>query len=61
MRKMEETFDTLNVQDDHTAILFGPHVEESSDVDEVLPFYVIMKIHDMTFHNACWIQEHPII
>jgi hypothetical protein len=49
---MEENFDTLNIQDDHPAILFGPCVEESSDVDEVPPFYVILKIHDMTLHNA---------
>nr|QHR87730.1 hypothetical protein Q903MT_gene1742 [Picea sitchensis] len=35
MLKMEQTSDTLNIQDDHPAILFGPRVEESSDVDEV--------------------------
>jgi hypothetical protein len=51
MLKMEETFDTLNIQNDNPAILFGPRVEESSDADEVPPFYVSMKIHDMTFHN----------
>jgi hypothetical protein len=50
MLKMEETYDTLNIQDDHPAILFGPRVEESSDADEVPPFYVSMKIHDMTLH-----------
>jgi hypothetical protein len=50
--KMEETSDTLNIQDDHPDILFGPRVEESSDVDEVPPFYVSLKIHDMTLHNA---------
>ena len=49
---MEETPDTLNVQDDHLAILFGPHVEESGDVDDVPPFYVSLKILDMTLHNA---------
>jgi hypothetical protein len=49
---MEETFDTLNMQYDHPAILFGPHVEEISDADEVPPFYVSLKIHDMTLHNA---------
>jgi hypothetical protein len=52
MIKMEETFDTLNIQDDHPTILFGPCVEESSDADEVPPFYVSPKIHDMTLHNA---------
>jgi hypothetical protein len=52
MLKMEEASDTLNVQDDHPAILFGPRVEESGDVDDVPPFYVSLKIHDMTLHNA---------
>jgi hypothetical protein len=52
MLKMEENFDTLNIQDDHPTILFGPRVEESSDVHEVPPFYVSLKIHDMTLHNA---------
>jgi hypothetical protein len=52
MLKMEETFDTLNIKDDHPVIIFGPRVEESSDADEVPPFYVSMKIHDMNMHNA---------
>jgi hypothetical protein len=42
----------LNVQDDHPAILFGPRVEESGDVDDVPPFYVSLKIHDMNLHNS---------
>jgi hypothetical protein len=52
MLKMEEASDTLNVQDDHPAILFGPRVEESGNDDDVPPFYVSLKIHDMTLHNA---------
>jgi hypothetical protein len=52
MLKMGETPDTLNVQDDHTAILFGPCVEETSDTEDVPPFYVSLKVHDMTLHNA---------
>jgi hypothetical protein len=52
MLKMEEAFDTLNVQDDHPAILFGSRVEESGDVDDVPPFYVSLKINDMTLHNS---------
>jgi len=47
MLKMEQTSDTLNIQDDHPTILFGSCVEESSDVDEVPPFYVSLKIQDM--------------
>jgi hypothetical protein len=52
MLKMKETSDTLNIQDDHLAIMFDPCVEETSDVDEVLPLYVSMKIHDMNLHSA---------
>jgi hypothetical protein len=52
MLKMEQTSDTLNIQDDHLVILFGSRVEENSDVEEVPPFYVSLKIHDMTLHNA---------
>jgi hypothetical protein len=50
--KMEQTSDTLKIQDDHPTILFGPRVEENSDAEEVPPFYVSLKIHDMTLHNA---------
>jgi hypothetical protein len=49
---MEQTSDILNIQDDHPTILFGPHVEENSDDEEVPPFYFSLKIHDMTLHNA---------
>jgi hypothetical protein len=52
MLKMGGTPDTLNVQDDHPAILFGPRVEETSDTEDVPPFYVSLKVHDMTLHNT---------
>jgi ribonuclease HI len=52
MLKMGGTPDTLNIQDDHPAIMFGPRVEETSDTEDVPPFYVSLKIHDMTLHNA---------
>jgi hypothetical protein len=52
MLKMEEASDTLNLQDDHPAILFVPCVEEGGDVDDVPPFYVSLKIHEMTLHNS---------
>jgi hypothetical protein len=52
MLKMEEAYDTPNVQDDHPAILFGPLVEESGDDGDVPPFYVSLKIHDVTFNSA---------
>jgi hypothetical protein len=31
MLNMEKTSNTLNIQDDHPTILFGPRVEENSD------------------------------
>jgi hypothetical protein len=52
MLKMGETLDTLNIQDNHPAILFGPDVEEIVDTEDVPPFYFSLKIHDMTLHNA---------
>ena len=52
MLKMEHTSDTLNVQDDHPAILFGSRVEESGDDGDVPPFYISLNIHDVTLHNA---------
>jgi len=52
MIKMGGTPDTLNIQCDHHAILFGLHVEETSDTKDVPPFYVSLKIHEMTLHNA---------
>jgi hypothetical protein len=52
MLKMEESFDTLNVKDDHPAILFSHQVEETGDDGDIPPFYVDLKIHDMTLHNA---------
>jgi hypothetical protein len=47
MLKTEQTFDTLNIQDDHPDILFVPRMVENGDVEEVPSFYVSVKIHDM--------------
>jgi hypothetical protein len=52
MLKMGGTPDTLNIQDDHPAILFGLRVEETNDTEDVPPFYVSLKVHDMNLHNA---------
>jgi hypothetical protein len=52
MLKMGRTPNTLNVQDDHPAIMFGPRVEETSDIEDMTPFYVSLKVHDMTLHNS---------
>jgi hypothetical protein len=37
MLRMEHTSDTLNVQDDHPAILFVPRVEQRCDDGDVPP------------------------
>jgi hypothetical protein len=52
MLNMEEAPNTLNIQDNQSAILCGPRVEETDDTDDVTPFYVNLKIHEMTLHNA---------
>ena len=52
MLKMGQTPDTLNVQDDHLAILFGLCVEDTSDIEDIPSFYASLKVHDMTLHNA---------
>jgi hypothetical protein len=52
MLKMGGAPDTLNIQDNHPAIIFGSRVEETSDNQEVPMFYVSMKVHDMTLHNT---------
>lgn len=40
----------MNLQDDHLAIFFGPHVEELSDPSP--PFYITLNIHDKFLHNC---------
>jgi hypothetical protein len=52
MLKMGGIPDTLNIQDDHPAILFGPCIEETNDTEDVPLFYVSLKVHEMTLHNA---------
>ena len=49
---MEGTPDTLNVQYDHPAILFGLRIEETSDIEDIPPLYISLKVHNMTLHNA---------
>jgi len=52
MLKMGGTPDTLNIQDDHPAILFVPCIEETNDTQDVPPFYISLKVHDMTLHKT---------
>ena len=41
----------MNLQDDKPTILFGPRVE-NQDEDEVPPFYINLRIHNMFLHNT---------
>ena len=43
--------DIVNLHDDKPTILFGPRVE-NQDEDEVPPFYISLRIHNMFFHNT---------
>lgn len=52
MLKEEESIDTVNLQDDHPTIMFGPRVENTYDNDDVPPFYINLIIHDMYWHNT---------
>ena len=52
MIKSEETSDSLNIQDDHPKIMFGPWAKTSVKSEDVPPFYISLRIHDMFLHNA---------
>lgn len=52
MIKYEETYDSLNLQDDHPKIMFGPCAQTSIKFEVVPPFYISLRIHDMFLHNA---------
>jgi hypothetical protein len=43
---------TLNLIDDQPEILFRPEVDGRDDNGDVAPFYIILNIHDLIFHNA---------
>ena len=52
MIKSEETFDTLNLQDDKPKIMFGPWAQATIKSEDVPPLYINLTIHDMFRHNA---------
>ena len=43
--------DVINIQVDTPAIVFGPIMENIVEED-VPPFYVTLKIHDLLLHNT---------
>ena len=54
MLKSDDKFffsDTINLQDDSPTIFFGPRMEPNDD-DDVPPFYVTFKVHDLNLHNS---------
>ena len=52
MIRSEETSDILNLQDDRPKIMFGPWAQTSVKSEDVPPFYISLRIHDMFLHNA---------
>ena len=51
MLKFEDSSDTVNLQDDKPTIMFGPRVESSQEND-VAPFYISLGIHNLFLHNV---------
>ena len=51
MLNFEDSSDTINLQDDKPTIIFVPRVESSQE-DDVPPFYIILRIHNLFLHNA---------
>lgn len=41
--------DTLNFQEDHLTMVYGPHLEE--DDNDRSPFYITINVHDKLLHN----------
>ena len=52
MIKYEESFDSLNIQYDHPKIMFGPWSQTLEKTEDVPPFYIILRVHDVFLHNA---------
>jgi hypothetical protein len=52
MLKMGGTPNTLNAHDDHPTYLFDLCVQETRDIEGVPLFYVSIKVHAMSLHNA---------
>ena len=52
MLKFEDSSDTINLQDDNPTIMFGPRVESSQE-DDVPPFYISLRIHNLFYTMQC--------
>lgn len=51
MLKVEYFPDTVNLHDDKPTLMFGPRLENLVE-DDVPPFNISLKIHDMYLHNT---------
>ena len=51
MLKAEDFQDTMNLHDDRPTLMFGPRLENLVE-DDVPPFYISLKIHDMYLHKS---------
>ena len=47
-----ENNDTVNLNDDQPALLFGPKIEGKFQEGVVPPFYISLNIHEKILHNA---------
>ena len=44
--KVDKTFDTINIVDDHPTIIFGPKIDDKGQDGDVPPFYVSLNVHE---------------
>ena len=49
---LSENDDSVNLNDDQPALLFGPKIEGKFHEGVVPPFYISLNIHDNILHNA---------
>ena len=47
-----EKSETVNLNDDQPALLFGPKIEGKFQEGVVPPFYISLNIHDKILHNS---------
>lgn len=61
MIRYEETYNSLNLQDDRPKKMFGPWAQTSVKYKDVSPFYISLRIHDMFMHNVMFDSCAPKI
>ena len=43
---LDPFYDMVNVEDDQTALIFGPALDGESPDSDVPPFYISLRLHD---------------